>query len=138
MSFNNTIDYITVLYNTLRETKKENYKPEEYKWRLGFKVIQDIDLFTFNVFKSENAPIYLYGIVVEMDYINPSNIQLFEDITNKIAIDYGDIIKLDKLEQIEKIVKQVESKHPEIAIGDREGIRKIREVLDNDASRKKS
>ena len=37
--------------------------------------------------------------------------------------------KLQKLEQIEKIVGQVESLHPEIAIGDREGIRKIREVL---------
>ena len=36
---------------------------------------------------------------------------------------------LQKLEQIEKIVKRVESLHPEIAIGDREGIRLIREVL---------
>lgn len=36
---------------------------------------------------------------------------------------------IEKLEQIERIVKQVESLHPEIAIGDREGIRMIREVL---------
>lgn len=35
----------------------------------------------------------------------------------------------EKLEQIRQIVKRVESLHPEIAIGDREGIRKIREVL---------
>lgn len=35
----------------------------------------------------------------------------------------------DKLKKIEQIVKQVESMHPEVAIGDREGIRKIREVL---------
>lgn len=36
----------------------------------------------------------------------------------------------EKLELIEQIVKQVESLHPEVAIGDREGIRKIKEVLE--------
>lgn len=36
---------------------------------------------------------------------------------------------IEKLKKIEQIVKQVESLHPEIAIGDREGIRKIKEVL---------
>lgn len=36
---------------------------------------------------------------------------------------------IEKLERIEEIVKRVESLHPEIAIGDREGIRMIREVL---------
>lgn len=35
-----------------------------------------------------------------------------------------------KLKDITAIVKQVESKHPEVAIGDREGIRKIRDVLE--------
>lgn len=34
-----------------------------------------------------------------------------------------------KLEKIKQIVERVESLHPEIAIGDREGIRMIREVL---------
>lgn len=38
----------------------------------------------------------------------------------------------DKLEKIEQIVKQVESLHPEVAIGDREVIRKIKEVLDKE------
>ncbi len=37
-----------------------------------------------------------------------------------------------KLEKIKQIIKQVESLHPEIAIGDREGIRKIKEVLEQD------
>lgn len=39
---------------------------------------------------------------------------------------------LEKLEKIEQIVKQVESLHPEVAIGDREGIRKIKEVLEQE------
>lgn len=38
----------------------------------------------------------------------------------------------EKLEQIEQIVGQVESLNPEVAIGDREGIRKIREILEEE------
>lgn len=37
--------------------------------------------------------------------------------------------KSEKLDKIEQIVKRVESLHPEIAIGDREAIRRISEVL---------
>lgn len=37
-----------------------------------------------------------------------------------------------RLEKIEQIIKQVESMHPEVAIGDREGIRKIKEVLEQE------
>lgn len=40
--------------------------------------------------------------------------------------------KVEKLEKIKQIVKQVESLHPEVAIGDREGIRKIKEVLEQE------
>ena len=81
-----TIEYLSALYYTLREMKRESYKPEEYKWRLGVKVIRDIDLRAFNIFINIDEPLYLYGIVVEKDYINPDNVQLFEDITNKIGI----------------------------------------------------
>lgn len=38
----------------------------------------------------------------------------------------------EKLQKIKQIIKQVESLHPEVAIGDREGIRKIKEVLENE------
>jgi hypothetical protein len=84
-----TIEYLNALYYTLREMKRESYKPEEYKWRLGVKVIRDIDLQAFNIFINIDEPLYLYGIVVEKDYTNPNNVQLFEDITNKIYIDKG-------------------------------------------------
>lgn len=84
-----TIEYLSALYYTLREMKRESYKPEEYKWRLGVKVIRDIDLLAFNAFINRDEPLYLYGIVVEIDYTNPNNVQLFEDITNKIYIDKG-------------------------------------------------
>ena len=51
-----------------------------------------------------------------------------------ITIEESEAIKtsikaIEKLEKIENIVERVESLHPDIAIGDREGIRKIREVL---------
>lgn len=136
-----TIEYLKTLYFTLREMKKqkrENFKSSEYKWRLGAELVKE--LMEKDIYRLEclTEPKVLFGIVVEIDYFNPWNVQLYEDITNKIAIDVGNPITVDKLEQIENIVKQVESLHPEIAIGDREAIRKIREVLDNDTSTEKS
>jgi hypothetical protein len=84
-----TIEYLNALYHTLREMKGLCYQPEKYKWRLGVKVLRDIDLRAFNAFTNKIEPLYLYGIVVEVDYTNPNNVQLFEDITNKIYIDKG-------------------------------------------------
>lgn len=86
---NNTLDYLTALIHTLQEMRGRDFRPEDYKWRLGVKVLRDIDLRAFNAFINIAEPLYLYGIVVEIDYINPNNVQLFEDITNKIYIDKG-------------------------------------------------
>ena len=87
------IPFTQVLYNTLRECRP-NFDASEYKWRLGAAVIGefkrqfDSNLFIIN----ETEKRTLYGIDVEIDYLNPYNIQLFEDITNKIAVEYkGDI-----------------------------------------------
>lgn len=83
----NIISFIKVLYNTLRACRP-NYNANDYKWRLGAAVIDDIR--AENLFININDPtvkITLYGIEVEADLENLYNIQLYEDITNKIAVD---------------------------------------------------
>lgn len=85
-----SIPFIQALYCTLRECRL-NYNANDYKWRLGEAVIADIerqDNIFFNTVANnkENKKRTLYGIDVEIDYCNPYNLQLFEDITNKIAI----------------------------------------------------
>lgn len=81
------IDYLKALYSTLRETKKFNYRPEEYKWRLGAELVKE--LMEGDIYRLEciTEPKLLFGIVVEIDYFNPWNVQIFEDITNKIYIE---------------------------------------------------
>lgn len=82
--------FVRVLYNTLRECKP-NFRPEEYKWRLGGFVICELDS-TYNMGITEHMLFHkdekatLYGIEIEIDRENPYNVQLFEDITNKIAV----------------------------------------------------
>ena len=101
------ITYIQLLYHTLRECRP-NYNANDYKWRLGTAVIAAFER-QYNNFNNALAinrealsslrDLYntdekrkLYGIDVEIDYCNPYNLQLFEDITNKIAVDEkGDI-----------------------------------------------
>ena len=75
--------FLQIIYNTLRACRP-NYNANDYKWRLGVKVIGEFyNLFVINT----NEKRTLYGIDVEIDYLNPYNLQLFEDITNKIAVD---------------------------------------------------
>ena len=82
----NPIPFIQALYLSLRKSRP-NYNANYYKWRLGAAVLGEFErqynnLFAINI--SEKTT--LYGIDVEIDYLNPYNIQLFEDITNKIAV----------------------------------------------------
>ena len=78
-----------ILYHTLRKCRPD-YIASEYKWRLGAAVIYELDaLYNIGVGRSlcmDEKPT-LYGIAVEIDNLNPYNIQLFEDITSKIAVD---------------------------------------------------
>lgn len=78
---------LKILYYTLREMRGRSYNSREYKWLLGTKVIQELKLRNrFTIVSEIEEPIYLFDIVVEIDYRNPNNVQLFEDITNKIYI----------------------------------------------------
>lgn len=61
------------------------FKREEYKWILGVKVIQELETNTHYVMAEfPNKSRTLFGVVVEADYANPNNIQLWENITNKV------------------------------------------------------
>ena len=83
---NNTLDYLTALYFTLEKMEK-NFRPEDYKWKIGVKVLQEAKLLPPCMELNEKTT--LFGIAVEIDYVNPNNVQIFEDITNKIYIDKG-------------------------------------------------
>lgn len=90
----NSIEYINALYDTLRTLKGREYKAEDYKWKLGAKVIYDIQPHEFT-HKTANEKMTMFGIEVEIDYINPNKLQLFEDITNKVSIPYSDYKEVD-------------------------------------------
>lgn len=82
------IEYLYKLLD-LAEARTEKagvaFKREDYKWVLGIKVICDID--TRKEYVNAlypDQPATLFGVTVERDYANPDNVQLWENITNKI------------------------------------------------------
>ena len=84
------LTHLKIVYYTLRQMKqqnRENYDPDEYKWNLGIKVIGIINSESMKPIElsSDEAPT-LFGIKVDINYVNPNNLQLFEDITNKISV----------------------------------------------------
>lgn len=86
---NKTLKRLEALYYTLRQMKGQNYRSEDYNWRLGTKVISELKLSNYLINTSTiGEPMFLFGLNVEVDYINPYNVQLFEDITNKIALEH--------------------------------------------------
>lgn len=84
------IPFVRVLYNTLRACRP-NYNANDYKWILGVAVLRELerqyDLYVINTSDKRTLKRTLYGIDVDIDHLNPYNLQLFEDITNKIAVD---------------------------------------------------
>lgn len=87
------IPFTQILYTALR-ANRPNYNANNYKWRLGAVVICEFESRYNNIAYKINTDekIKLYGIDVEIDYLNQYNIQLFEDITNNMAVNAkGDI-----------------------------------------------
>lgn len=83
-----TPKFIAILYHTLRQVKGWRYKAEDYKWRLGVAILNEYerDIIPHN----KDVVPTLYGIEIEIDYHNPYNLQLFEDITDKVALEKGE------------------------------------------------
>jgi len=84
---NNIREYLQALYNTLREMKGDRYNYKDYKWKLGVSIIDELKISNFHTVIETVEQTFLFGIEVEMDIVNPYNVQLFEDITNKICIE---------------------------------------------------
>lgn len=81
--------YLETLYHTLRENKHRNlelFNSNKYKWKLGVEIANILNILDNQVVTQEKTR-YLFGIEVEIDYKNPYNVQLYEDITNQIAIE---------------------------------------------------
>lgn len=85
---NRAIDHLYKLMNLAiarTESLGITFKREDYKWVLGVRVINDIDNsneFTRYIYPDQART--LFGITVEADFHNPNNIQLWENITNKV------------------------------------------------------
>lgn len=61
------------------------FNREDYKWILGVNVIQELATNThYEMAEFPDRLRTLFGVVVEADYANPNNIQLWENITNKV------------------------------------------------------
>lgn len=76
---------IQAMYKALR-LYKEDFNEDDYFWRIGIKVFNELTpQYRHLLYREEGETPTLYGISVEIDYINIENIRLYEDITYKIG-----------------------------------------------------
>lgn len=85
------ITYTQALYWALRSTKKFDFNEHDYFWRIGARVLQDLEI----AYPLQNTATTLYGINVEIDFVDLENIRLYEDITFKI----GEIKKIEDIKE---------------------------------------
>lgn len=86
-----TIGHLNLLYAFARkrsERYRQSFSSDDYKWILGAKVVHDLEMTQHLSYYMHAAEIgehsTLFGIPVEIDYYNPENVQLWENITDKI------------------------------------------------------
>lgn len=79
-------EYIQITYHTLINTKGVEYNANNYKWLLGACVVDGLIADTKYLTNNPTTYNTLFGIKVDIDYANPYEIKLYEDITNKIGI----------------------------------------------------
>ena len=82
-----SVEHLNLLY-VLSQDRTErlgiNFNLADYKWVLGMNVIRDIEYNNHYIVSGQDCPRTLFGIVIEIDYHNPDNVQLWENITNKL------------------------------------------------------
>lgn len=66
------------------ETQRIPFKREDYKWILGVKVVHELMLNNALKIRAYDCHQEIFGIIVEIDHHNPDNIQLWENITDKL------------------------------------------------------
>jgi hypothetical protein len=84
-----SVAHLNMLYALAQEKAwryRSTFNPDDYKWVLGVKVIHDLEISQHYSYIAKCAyeNIVLFGIPVEVDVINPDNVQLWENITDKI------------------------------------------------------
>lgn len=93
---------IEKVYKNLRE-RRPDYNKGEYKWKLGVGLIQKIEheFAFFRYVDCTGVKNTLFGMEIEIDYLDPFNIQIFEDITDKIAV------VIDKSAERDEVIKML-------------------------------
>ena len=99
---------IEKIYKNLKERRSDYYK-DKYKWRLGVGIIRKIENEHefFRYVDCTGVKNTLFGMAVEIDYLDPCNIQIFENITDEIGVvidNYRE--KNNKLEKAKEIIKK--------------------------------
>ena len=81
------LDYVQMLLCALREARGLSFKPEDYRLILGRKIIEQIEASIpfMQVYPVSEKDITFCGIKVEIDEKNLYNVQIFENITDKIG-----------------------------------------------------
>lgn len=61
------------------------FRESDYRWRLGIAVLSDLQIKNRIYMRQEFDTVpMLFGIAVDVDYVNPDNVQLWENIVNKL------------------------------------------------------
>ncbi len=81
------LDYVLMLLYALREARGLSFNPENYRLVLGQKIIEQIESRSpfIQAYPSSERNNTFCGIKVEIDEKNLYNVQVFENITDKIC-----------------------------------------------------
>ena len=80
-------EMIQALFIALQE-EYPNFQTNDFIWRLGTETLKELG-FDEELFESKYTYTIatLFGISIEVDFLNPNNLQLLWDITEKITSD---------------------------------------------------
>ena len=91
MTINENVDPMPLLKSLFCAllSKKGFLKKEDYEFRLGYKVINKmvsllVPELNWEIGEKGNEEPMLFGIKVHVDFVNPWNVQLYQDITREV------------------------------------------------------
>ncbi len=75
--------YIASMARKRDFNNREIFNSNNYKWVLGIKVASDaLKAANTYLYKDSSEAMTLFGIRVEIDYVNPENVKLWKDVTD--------------------------------------------------------
>ena len=78
-----TLEHMRLLL-CLAKQKDIHYRADDYKWKIGAKILSEISSKDLLFRVSSDTKPQLFGIDVEIDYVNPENVQLWKNVTNDL------------------------------------------------------